>query len=152
MGELTKAVPLKICWEMLKERCNRRYDNKASSSITILNGVVNDLQDCSFLSKPSKDATHAEEIVLSCLNIQPKCYQQRKTIMVKWRKPPANSIKLNSDGDSKGNPGPAGGGCILRDHTGNMVYALSNFYGLCSTIPMKHTQLVYALTEYTNPD
>lgn len=106
MGELTKAVLLIICWEILKERCNRRYDNKASSSITILNRVVNDLQDCSFLSKPSKDATHAEEIVLSCLNIQPKCYQQRKTIMVKWLKPPANSIKLNSDGASKGNPGP----------------------------------------------
>lgn len=66
-----------------------------------------------------------EEIVLSCLNIQPKCYQQRKTIMVKWLKLPANSIKLNSDGASKGNPGPAGGGCILRDHTGNMVYVLS---------------------------
>lgn len=152
MGELTKAVPLIICWEIMKERCNRRYDNKASSSITILNRVVNDLQDCSFLSKPSKDATHAEEIVLNCLNIQPKCYQQRKTIMVKWLKPPANSIKLNSDGASKGNPGPAGGGCILRDHTGNMVYALSNFYGLCLTIPMEHTQLVDALTEYTNPD
>ena len=72
--------------------------------------------------------------------------------MVKWLKPPANSIKLNSDGASKGNPGPAGGGFILRDHTGNMVYALSNFYGLCSTIPMEHTQLVDALTEYTNPD
>lgn len=46
----------------------------------------------------------------------------------------------------------AGGGCILRDHRGNMVYALSNFYGLSSTIPMEHTQLVDALTEYTNPD
>ena len=72
--------------------------------------------------------------------------------MVKWLKPPANSIKLNSDGASKGNPGPAGGGCILRDHTGNMVYALSNFYGLCSTIPMEHTELVDALTEYKIPD
>lgn len=92
VGELTKVVPLIICWEILKERCNRRYDNKASSSITILKRVVNDLQDCSFLSKPSKDATHAEEIVLSCLNIQPKCYQQRKKIIVKWLKIPSSWI------------------------------------------------------------
>lgn len=56
MGELTKAVALIICWKILKERRNRRYDNKASSSITILNRVVNDLQDFSFLSKPYKDA------------------------------------------------------------------------------------------------
>ena len=95
--------------------------------------------DCSFLSKPSKDATHVEGIVLSCLIIQPKCYPQRKTIMVKWLKPLANSIMLNSDNASKGNPGSFGGDCILKDHIGNMVYALLNFYGLCSKIPMEHT-------------
>lgn len=94
VGELTKVVPLIICWEIWKERCNRRYDNKASSSITILKRVVNDLQDCSFLSKPSKDATHAEEIVLSCLNIQPKCYQQRKKIIVKWLKPSFHQVEF----------------------------------------------------------
>lgn len=59
--------------------------------------------------------------------------------MVKWLKPLANSIMLNSDNASKGNPGSFGGDCILKDHIGNMVYALLNFYGLCSKIPMEHT-------------
>lgn len=34
-----------------------------------------------------------------------------------------------------------GGGCILRDHTGNVLYVLYNFDGLCSTIPIEHIPL-----------
>ncbi|KAH0724103.1 hypothetical protein KY290_023795 [Solanum tuberosum] len=35
---------------------------------------------------------------------------------IKWREPLDNYLKLNTDGCSKGNPGEAGGGGILRDH------------------------------------
>ncbi|XP_015170859.1 uncharacterized protein [Solanum tuberosum] len=51
---------------------------------------------------------------------------------IKWRKPPDNYLKLNTDGCSKGNPGEAGGGGILRDHQGNINMAFQTYFGNCS--------------------
>ncbi|CAA6662919.1 unnamed protein product [Spirodela intermedia] len=38
--------------------------------------------------------------------------------------------KLNVDGASQGNPGPSGGGGILHDSTGCILFAFSNFYNI----------------------
>ncbi|XP_075074396.1 uncharacterized protein LOC142161999 [Nicotiana tabacum] len=51
---------------------------------------------------------------------------------VRWSKPDRGWVKLNVDGCSKGNPGLAGGGGIIRDHHGNMMKAFAEFYGPCS--------------------
>ncbi|KAG9441971.1 hypothetical protein H6P81_017825 [Aristolochia fimbriata] len=40
---------------------------------------------------------------------------------VGWRPPPSGCIKLNFDGSSQGNPGPAGFGGVFRDHEGNIL-------------------------------
>ncbi|XP_057815560.2 uncharacterized protein LOC131029183 [Cryptomeria japonica] len=37
--------------------------------------------------------------------------------------------KLNFDGAAKGNPGQAGTGCIIRDHNGDCVWAISRKIG-----------------------
>lgn len=42
----------------------------------------------------------------------------RMEIEVKWERPQISVVKLNVDGASKGNPGYAGAGCIIRDHNG----------------------------------
>ncbi|KAH0764805.1 hypothetical protein KY285_000676 [Solanum tuberosum] len=47
---------------------------------------------------------------------------QMEFTKVNWYKPPNNILKLNTDGSAIGNPGRIGGGGILRDHQGNMVY------------------------------
>lgn len=36
------------------------------------------------------------------------------------------------DGCSKGNPGPTGGGGIIRNHNGNFMRVFADFYGECS--------------------
>lgn len=38
-------------------------------------------------------------------------------------------IKLNTDGSCKGNPGLGGRGCILRNSSGNVLWAAADFYG-----------------------
>lgn len=47
---------------------------------------------------------------------------------MKWLKSALGRVKLNIDVHSKGNPGPSGGGAIIRDHMGILVVALADFY------------------------
>ncbi|MCE0481981.1 hypothetical protein HAX54_040259 [Datura stramonium] len=43
--------------------------------------------------------------------------------VVRWQKPPINWFKCNTDGYSKGNPGPSSAVFYIRDHQGNLVAA-----------------------------
>ncbi|CAA7399338.1 unnamed protein product [Spirodela intermedia] len=49
---------------------------------------------------------------------------------VRWTPPRVGQWKLNVDGASQGNPGPSGGGGILHDSTGCILFAFSNFYNI----------------------
>ncbi|CAA6675315.1 unnamed protein product [Spirodela intermedia] len=49
---------------------------------------------------------------------------------VRWTPPKVGQWKLNVDGASQGNYGPSGGGGILRDSTGCIFFAFSNFYNI----------------------
>ena len=57
------------------------------------------------------------------------CQQQIKIIMVSWNKPTVGTYKLNTDGSTIHNTGQTGGGGILRDHQGNLIYAFSIPFG-----------------------
>ncbi|KAL0443394.1 UNVERIFIED_CONTAM: putative ribonuclease H protein [Sesamum latifolium] len=48
-------------------------------------------------------------------------YQNCKTIY--WLKPEPGWVKLNTNGASKGNPGLAGAGGIVRDYEGKVILA-----------------------------
>ncbi|KAL0349756.1 UNVERIFIED_CONTAM: putative ribonuclease H protein [Sesamum radiatum] len=52
--------------------------------------------------------------------------------IVKWIKPDRGWFKLNTDGASKGNPGIAGAGGIIRNHLGQTVLAFQEHLGLTS--------------------
>ncbi|MQL84039.1 hypothetical protein Taro_016541 [Colocasia esculenta] len=53
--------------------------------------------------------------------------------LVRWI-PPLQGLVLNVDGASKGNPGPCGGGGLVRISYGTVVLAFSYFYGVGSSI------------------
>lgn len=57
-----------------------------------------------------------------------------KVSVVKWIRPPSLSLKLNTYGCSKGNPGPSGGGGLLRNDLGMVLLAFSVDLGLCSSL------------------
>ena len=50
----------------------------------------------------------------------------------KWEPPPPGWMKLNFDGASRGNPGKAGIGCIIRDETGNWIAKRSKTLAMTS--------------------
>lgn len=49
-----------------------------------------------------------------------------------WNRPPGDILKLNTDGSALDNPGRIGGGGILRDLEGNMIYAYATPLGFGS--------------------
>lgn len=51
------------------------------------------------------------------------------TIKVNWHRPPANWVKLNTDGSSIGNPSLAGGGGLIRNASGEWVRAFTRAIG-----------------------
>ena len=58
--------------------------------------------------------------------------KHKKIHVLRWLKPAPGRLKLNLDGSSLGNPGPVGGGGVLRDSSGNFIFGFSKFFGSCS--------------------
>jgi len=51
------------------------------------------------------------------------------TVKVSWHHPPANWVKLNTDGSFIGNPGLAGGGGLIRNANGEWVQGFARAIG-----------------------
>ncbi|KAL0427613.1 UNVERIFIED_CONTAM: putative ribonuclease H protein [Sesamum latifolium] len=66
--------------------------------------------------------------------------------LVRWVPPVLGWIKLNSDGASKGNPGIAGGGGILRDNNGRGIFAFQLFFGTTTSTFAELAALVRGLS------
>jgi len=54
-----------------------------------------------------------------------RCNQETRVTLVMWKTPPPNRYKLNMDGSALHNPGKIGGGGILRDEQGIIIFAFA---------------------------
>ncbi|PKI70141.1 hypothetical protein CRG98_009473 [Punica granatum] len=52
--------------------------------------------------------------------------------LIRWERPPAGWLKLNSDGATRGNPGLAGAGGIIQDEHGNWISGFKHNIGIVS--------------------
>ncbi|KAL0291521.1 UNVERIFIED_CONTAM: putative ribonuclease H protein [Sesamum angustifolium] len=64
----------------------------------------------------------------------PKTQNYQKSKIVYRLKPDPSWVKLNTDGDSKGNPGVAGAGGIVRDYEGKFILAFSEPIGFTNNM------------------
>jgi ribonuclease HI len=60
-----------------------------------------------------------------------------------WRPPPLRWVKCNSDGTSKGNPGPSTYGGIFRDNHANDLGCFASNLGVCDAFSI---ELIGAIT------
>ncbi len=68
-------------------------------------------------------------------NLPQKIHNRNTEIIsVNWRPPPTNFFKLNTDGSAEGNPGPAGAGGVIRDHTGGWIKGFSRKIGVTNSL------------------
>ncbi|PWA45031.1 hypothetical protein CTI12_AA521190 [Artemisia annua] len=59
-------------------------------------------------------------------------HKEKTEVLIRWVAPPVSWVLLNTDGASRGNPGEAGGGGILRDSRGYFLRAFTENYGICT--------------------
>lgn len=68
-------------------------------------------------------------------------------VLSDWVPPPERCLKLNFDGASKGNPGPVGFGCVLRDHSSKVIRAIFGPLGVCDSSSVEAMSLLMGLRE-----
>lgn len=56
---------------------------------------------------------------------------------------------LYADGGSRGNPGPAGSGAVVRNETGEVVTTVSEFLGVATNNVAEYTAVLRALEQLT---
>lgn len=83
-------------------------------------------KDTSVLSK----RTVADGSMLMKLGLSKVPVVSATCIITRRLKPHEEFVKLNSDGCSKGNSGLRGGGCILRDAEGSIIWAQAEFFSI----------------------
>ena len=71
----------------------------------------------------------SDNILLQKLGVHCFVLPRSWFLVTKWVKPSMGVVNLNTDGCSKGNPGPSGGGSVLRDFRGDLIWAQAEFYG-----------------------
>jgi ribonuclease HI len=69
---------------------------------------------------------------------------------VRWVAPEPGWLKLNTDGASKGNPGKSGGGSILRDHQGNVIFTTYRSYGFQTALVAECLALIDGLESFSD--
>lgn len=73
-----------------------------------------------------------------------------KFFITRWCKPLAGWVKLNTDGCSKGNPGPATGGSVVRFDSGEVLWSQTNFYGTTSNMVFEAKALLQGIQTCIN--
>ncbi|XP_049368158.1 uncharacterized protein LOC125833012 [Solanum verrucosum] len=117
---LHQALPILICWNLWKNRCSAKYGGKQSSIGRVKYLIFKDIMQLFITVFPYLQWPSNWKDVISMIE---NCRHELKVIPVGWDKPIMGLYKLNTDGSALTNPGKIGGGGILRDGQGNLVYA-----------------------------
>lgn len=129
---LMGLIPCLVVWRLWRKRCVARMKGKLESSADVWLSIKHWV---GVLSKNMTDMNHLNESNVQILNNLevPIANKKNKAMqVVRWLKSRQGHLKINLDRSSFGNPGPVGGGGILRDCTGSLIFGFSNFFGLCS--------------------
>ncbi|WMV30239.1 hypothetical protein MTR67_023624 [Solanum verrucosum] len=119
---LNQALPIFICWNLWKNRCSVKYGGKQSSigKVFAKHLIFKDMIQLLITVFPYLQWSSSWKEVITMIE---KYRHEIKVIPICWEKPTEGVYKLNTYGSALTNPGKIGGGGILRDDQGNMVYA-----------------------------
>ncbi|KAF5454630.1 hypothetical protein F2P56_024280 [Juglans regia] len=124
-GQLLGLLPVVITWLPWLRRYRARVEGISES----INHVWMQLKYWSAgigdKLKSTKQQSVRDIKILKDLQVHVRGPKQRSPCLVHWSQLIARRMKLNVDGGSRGNPGPAGVEGVLRDLDGNVKMAFS---------------------------
>ena len=127
--EILSFVPVCICWEMWRNRCRGKADERLWPADMIIACVGRAVRAVFDGSTVIASARVDELDMCRAVGLNVGSALKQACIITRWVWPESNKYKLNADGCSRGNPGDSGGGSLLRDHSGHVLWAVSDFYG-----------------------
>lgn len=120
-------VPGAIVWILWKEKNARIFKTIATGVHILIRKVrllIKETINVMGIQQTEGNASPNEVRIIQILHLQTRTNSARKnqtltgSIQDKWTLPPLNTFKLNFDKASRQNPGMAGYGTAVRDHTG----------------------------------
>nr|XP_027102884.1 uncharacterized protein LOC113724156 [Coffea arabica] len=138
-----QILPLLICWQLWKCRNSMRYDGACIGWTRVCNLVLSDLLELFGLFLPYR-RPFPSDWVRFYAEISGWAPRISYTL-VRWSRPSAGALKLNTDGCSKGNPGASGGGGILRDGGGSLILAFSCYFGHATSLQAEVCALLFGV-------
>jgi len=140
LNRLWLTFPSFLVWSVWKERNRRIFELKSRSSHDIWSRIRSLMMESLKLqawNEQDLKAPPPELIILQNwgitslpVSIHPNRSATQETPSPEvWSPPSTGFIKLNFDGASKGNPGPAGYGGIFRNHLGHAIMSFHGFIG-----------------------
>ena len=139
---LNYILPNFVCWNLWKNRCAVKYGGKKSSVHRVIYGIFKDTMQVVKMVYPNIPWKQNWD---SLINILDHCQHQLQITMVGWKKPLEGMYKLNTDGSAIQDSGKIGGGGIVRDHQGKIIYAFSLPLGLGTNNTAKLKSALYGL-------
>ena len=119
MGSEWPKVFSVTCWWLWRWRNDRSFNRNPSIPV----------DQVSFIFSRVGEIKAAMERNDFARNPTPR---RRQEVLVRWQHPREGWVKLNTDGASKGNPGPAGGGGLIRGPRGEIYEVFALNCGSCS--------------------
>jgi ribonuclease HI len=154
LQRIWQLLPGFTLWAIWKERNQRIFNSNSSSSSNTWERIKRFIRETILSKDWAQEDTQCkieEERILEgwnlrgCMQTQGKVIRKTNSSPSVWSPPPSGFIKLNFDGASRGNPGPAGFGAVLRDHAGQIIHLAAGFLGENSNNVAELTSLLRGL-------
>ncbi|KAG2667275.1 hypothetical protein I3760_15G106100 [Carya illinoinensis] len=124
-GLLFGIIPAIVAWVLWTRRCSARMEGRVESVEEMWRKVKFWIAKISEKARGHQALSCQDERLLFDLNITRRPIYRKRMTPVYWRRPKQGWIKLNTDGSSRGNPGRASAGGVLRDENGKLIKAFS---------------------------
>lgn len=128
-----------ITWTIWKERNRRIFENEYRDIEHLLDTITQNIRELILVkcrAKTDNQASARDLHILKTFKLDngrsmgtTNCHQNPSTASMGWKRPPAGFLKLNFDGASRGNPGLASIGGIIRNYAGEILHIYSKALG-----------------------
>ncbi|XP_019460131.1 PREDICTED: uncharacterized protein LOC109359893 [Lupinus angustifolius] len=107
-----------------------RFHNKDYSIGSVINRIITTTSLSASYSKISSKPSLIDLCIRKAFKVSINYPKAPSILEVIWQPPTRNTIKVNTDGATIGYPGHAGGGAIFRDHSGQCIACMADYYGI----------------------